>query len=393
MAYSVDWVAKVFTIPQSDLTFLGGNNYSLSLVDVHKELRRLEWGFVDGLWAQLIAKWYETVTLSGVDKTPSVEIINGYTFNFTGSNYNVILSAYDNNLVDVYAPSNGISILGNNSVGKQTVASVGATQEIVTAIWEDNTKYDEGSKGHLLEHTDYIEHTVFIDTELAPTVGEGTELQPFGITSDAIDFAELHGFRKLGLLSELIVDRQIKNFLIYGVGGVPSVLTNGKILEASSFYQVNLSGVYTGRIVARDCYITGTNTTINGVFKNCGFGSTFEVPDGNTASIVGSYALVGLGFIKPVFSIGGVSGTGVLEMMGFNGGVTITNCNQPTDNVKIIATGIVEIDATCTDGVIVILGNIKPIDNSGPGCDVQWYSLDAETVNKALTLPQFLGLK
>ena len=123
MAYSVDWVAKIFTIPQGDLTFISGNNYSLSMVDVHEELRRLEWAFADGLWAPNIAKWFETVTLSGIDKTPSLEIINDYTFDFTGSNYNVILTDYDNNLVDVYIPSNGISILGNNSVGRQTIST------------------------------------------------------------------------------------------------------------------------------------------------------------------------------------------------------------------------------------------------------------------------------
>jgi len=123
MAYTVNWVTKVFTIPQSDLTFVSGNNYSLSLVDVHEELRRLEWAFTDGLWAAQIAKFYETVTLSGIPKTPSVEIINDYTFDFTGSNYNVILTNYDNNLVDVYIPSNGVSILGNNSVGRQTIST------------------------------------------------------------------------------------------------------------------------------------------------------------------------------------------------------------------------------------------------------------------------------
>ena len=132
MTYSINWVSKVITIPQSDLTFSNGNNYLLSLVDVHNEIRRLEWAFIDGLWAEQIAKFYETVTLSGVPKSPSLEIINSYTLNFTGSNYNVILTDYDNNLVDVYIPSNGISILGNNSVGRQTINSgsgLDATQD------------------------------------------------------------------------------------------------------------------------------------------------------------------------------------------------------------------------------------------------------------------------
>lgn len=123
MAYSVDWVAKIITIPQGDLTFVSGNNYSLSMVDAHEELRRLEWAFADGLWAPQILNFFETVTLSGIPKSPSIEVINGYTLDFTGSNYNVILSDYDNNFVDVYIPSNGISILGNNSVGRQAVGS------------------------------------------------------------------------------------------------------------------------------------------------------------------------------------------------------------------------------------------------------------------------------
>lgn len=123
MAYSVDWVAKIITIPQGDLTFLSGNNYSLDTANAHEELRRLEWAFADGLWAPRIINFFETVTLSGIPKTPSVEVINGYTMDFTGSNYNVILSGYDNNFVDVYVPSNGISILGNNSVGRQTITT------------------------------------------------------------------------------------------------------------------------------------------------------------------------------------------------------------------------------------------------------------------------------
>ena len=108
-------------------------------MDVHEEFRRLEWEFIDGLWAPYIANWFETVTLSGIPKTPSLEVVNGYTIEFTGSNYNVILTDYDNNLVDVYVPSNGISILGNNSVGRQTIeAGVVTSQDIIDitdSVW------------------------------------------------------------------------------------------------------------------------------------------------------------------------------------------------------------------------------------------------------------------
>lgn len=169
MAYSVDWVGKTFTIPQSDLTFQSGNNYLLSLVDVHEEIRRLEWAFIDGLWAPYIANWYETVTLSGIPKSPSFEITNGYTFDFTGSNYNVILTDYDNNLVDVYTPSNGISILGNNSVGRQTVVSgSGVTEQdkldISAQVWTDKEEVEAN-----IQKVNDI-----------PVAGVGSEADPWG---------------------------------------------------------------------------------------------------------------------------------------------------------------------------------------------------------------------
>lgn len=120
--YTVDWVARVVTVPLADLTFVSGSNYTLATADVHNELRRLEWAFADGLWAPAILNHFETLVLSGIPKTRTIQMINGYTWKISASDINVSLLGIDSNLLDTYIPGNGISILANNSVGKQDVS-------------------------------------------------------------------------------------------------------------------------------------------------------------------------------------------------------------------------------------------------------------------------------
>lgn len=127
MAYTVDWVTKVITIPVSDLTLISGSNYSLDMSDVHVEVRRLESAFDEGLWAPETITFYPTVILSGIAKPPTVEFINGYTIAMGGSNYNCFLTGYDTNFLDVLVPGNGISVLANNSIGKIETGTSGLT--------------------------------------------------------------------------------------------------------------------------------------------------------------------------------------------------------------------------------------------------------------------------
>lgn len=123
MAYSVDWVAKIITIPLSDLTDNGDGTYTLDSDSARKELRRLEWEPTEGLWAPVIVKWYDGKTLGGVSYPPAWEIVNGYKIKFATSNTVIKVTGYDNNISDVFVPENGVSLLMNNSVGKITTGS------------------------------------------------------------------------------------------------------------------------------------------------------------------------------------------------------------------------------------------------------------------------------
>lgn len=131
---------------------------------------------------------------------------------------------------------------------------------------------------------------------------------------------------------------------------------------------------------------TGTSPTVN----NTGTGGAGDVivPDGGIA-LLNRCSSLKADFTKPTISIGTAIGTASATITGHSGGLHIIDCNQATDSVKIVTTGPVELDASCTNGQINIMGNARPIDNSGPGCTVNWYNMDAEQIKD---IWQLMGL-
>ena len=121
MAYAVDWVAKIITIPTSDLTLVSGTHYSIDMANLLAEVRRLEWAFAEGLWAPAILGHDDTkFDFAGANYAPFDEFINGYQVQFTGVATRVDLLGSNNNLVDVLIVT-GVSIVPSNSAGLQIV--------------------------------------------------------------------------------------------------------------------------------------------------------------------------------------------------------------------------------------------------------------------------------
>jgi len=124
MSYSVNWDTLRVTVPVSDLTLVGGDRYTLDIGAFHKECRRIEWSSTagEGLWFYLpILNHFPTLVLSGIPKTRTVQVANGFTWEIAASNIIVTLTGPDSNLLDTFVPQNGVSLLGNNSIGKQDV--------------------------------------------------------------------------------------------------------------------------------------------------------------------------------------------------------------------------------------------------------------------------------
>lgn len=138
MALSINWGAKVITVPQADLTFLSGVIYEHDVDAFQRELSDIldsEEG-----QPQLPTHIHTTeLTLAGVTYARSIEIINGYTVTYENGNYRVNLIGANNNIIDVLN-YNSVQVVPNNSAGLITVTSgSGVTAQdktdIINGVW------------------------------------------------------------------------------------------------------------------------------------------------------------------------------------------------------------------------------------------------------------------
>lgn len=154
MAISVNWGTKVITIPQADLTNLGGGIYELDTDAFRLELKDLEDSEL-GIPMLDTHRHNAPVTLAGATYAQIFEIINGYTVTFEDGQYAVNLVGSNNNISEV-TNVNQVSIRSFNSAGLQVV-TVGSgvlpqdIDDIRIAVWADSDVYAIGEKGRVLD--------------------------------------------------------------------------------------------------------------------------------------------------------------------------------------------------------------------------------------------------
>ena len=246
----------------------------------------------------------------------------------------------------------------DNSNGTTIIDLTGDTKTRSTnTIAQNDTKRIEEMHGQ-------IPRFVWIDTE-AVVNGGGFQQDPFNNWTDAVDYAEAEGLTHLMVLADATIDRQLKNFIITGVG-TPIIDTNGQNLDRSEILRCSLTGAYTGRIVAQECNTIGL-FTLNGFFEGCAFSADLAVPDGGLALVKDCNSFV-IGVTPPQVDIGGVTGTGALVVTGFDGGMRIVNVNQVTDDVKFLThVGRVIVDPSCTEAQNINVGGVTVLNDFSVG--------------------------
>jgi len=144
--YTVNWFTKIIDVPISDLTLVSGTRYSLLMQDFLIEIRRLESGFMDGLWApQILLHNNPKLDFAGADYAGFDEIFNGYEVAFDTLATRVDLIGSNNNIIDIMVV-NGVSVVPGNSAGLQKVniegSSTGLTPEESEALLNIETDVD-----------------------------------------------------------------------------------------------------------------------------------------------------------------------------------------------------------------------------------------------------------
>lgn len=193
---------------------------------------------------------------------------------------------------------------------------------------------------------------VYVNTELVSN-GNGYQQTPFNNLTDAVDSAEALGLTGLVVLADIAIDRQLKNFLITGVG-LPTVDFNGQTLTGSKFLQCRVQGTFIDPIIAEECVLLN-GASLNGYYQNCALDGDLVCVDGSQVVMdSGMSNIAGLG--RPSVSMN-ASGTCKLSVRGHRGGFDLKDCNQVTDEATIeVNPGSTSVASSCTQGVIVLRG-------------------------------------
>jgi hypothetical protein len=341
MALTLNPATRLITVPQADLTFISGTLYELDTNQFRKDVFDLI-ASEPYIWMPDAYSHNGEVTVAGTTFSRTLEFINGYSIQFenTGSQYSVNLQGSNNNIFDVengiLVPTDKVTVISNNSgglIGGQAI----------------------------LDGLEYLDQKVYINTEAIPA-GNGTQGLPFNTWTAAVDFAEAEGFRRLVLLADATVDRQINNFQIEGIGE-PSLDFNGQSMDKSTMIGCSLTGTMTGTVSTRDCTLNGV-TGLDGIFINTGLIGTNTLATAADVTITQGFSRVA-GLARPTIDMNALSTGAALSLRGYSGGLTITNCDHANDVATLeVSQGKVELAASCTAGVISVRGVTTLLDNS-----------------------------
>lgn len=274
---------------------------------------------------------------------------------------NTVIHANEGYGINIQNSSRSVHITGSTVIFDNTLGNIN----------------DEGASTYN-ELLNYVTYNVYIDTE-ATAVGNGSQGSPFNNLATAIDFAETHGFSSLIVYADIILDRQLKNFQITGIGS-PTVDCNGKNLDKSEFKHCKLEGTYLGVVSVSQCTLLN-NYELNGNFDNCGLDGDLFCVDGSNVVLKDCASIIP-GLNRPTISMNGV-GTVQLSIRNYSGGMTIKDCNTAGDTTTVeIAVGSLTFDNSCTDGEMVARGVCNFVDET----------TGATVYNETLSIEEIQGL-
>lgn len=267
------------------------------------------------------------------------------------------------------------------SYSSRTLTTTAAPSASATAaaVWNAaNASYNTaGTFGHLLNEVDYLEKQIWVNTDVV-TNGNGSQESPFNNINDAIDKAETDGIYVIDLIGDITLNRNFKNFKIQGIGN-PEINLNGQNVKNSSFCNAQIKGSFQegSGCLFEDCEILDT-ASLEGTYDHCALLGDLTCQD--TATVLMKDCVSGIpGTDRPTISMN-ATGTSLLSVRGYSGGLTIKDCNNAADRVTVeLHPGSLTFDSSCTNGIMVARGVGKFVDNTAGA------SVTNETVNQSIT--------
>lgn len=136
MAISIDWITKIFSIPQADLTFVSGTLYEMDTQTYLRAGINTIMASEEGIVFEDALDHNVDYTVAGVNYARKIEMINGYSIQFTpDAQWSVRLVGSNNNLFDIengILQQNQVQVIPSNSAGLVIVST--GTDIVVSAL-------------------------------------------------------------------------------------------------------------------------------------------------------------------------------------------------------------------------------------------------------------------
>lgn len=359
MAISVSWEAKIINVPKADTQLIQSTPTEIRELDLntfHLTLRALE-SSEEGIPYVKTHNHVAPIDVGGITLARVIEIINNYTITFEDGQYAVNLKGANSNIGD-RVNVNQVSVRSFNSAGLVTSDGIEAIEyENAVTIWSDSQ---------------YV-GTVY---------PMGTYRKPVSNTSDANLIATKKGFSKYVILHDFTFSSTdiLDEFEVWGEAPSKSTLVfdAGVSTIRTEIFNAMIEGDVEGAISITDCHIRELVDIGSFVDETNIVNSLFEdiIPTPNL-----SFKKIGIAPInildcwsgiagdrRPIIDINGTSAP--ILFRNYSGGLKIINATGGNEMSFDFASGSIEFDSSCTDGIAIVRGDVDIIDNSGAGFTV-----------------------
>ena len=330
MAISIDYLTQVISIPQADLTPVGGAFYEMDINWFHLQLRDWE-DDPNGIFMPTTHDHTDPVDIGGVTIARVVRIINGYTVTFEDGSYVVTLTGANSNILDV-TNLNSVSVRSANSAG------LVATPELQYSSYEGAVWYDSGT------------------TNVGTFYPIGTRREPVNNMTDALAIAAQRGLGTIHLMtSATLAGLDFSGKKIVGENPVDILVTVDPtaVTNNCKFENVTISGTLDTAIQIRNSMV-GSITGMNGFIENCIlYNAIITLGGGAQTNIINCWSGVPSP-TKPIIDMGG-SGQ-ALALQGYTGDIQIQNKTGNEDASVDLRAGSVVVTNTVDAGTLYLRG-------------------------------------
>lgn len=363
MAITIDWLTYIINVPKADMLLVQSNPVEIRELDI--DAFRLELKSIEDDPAGMAQPTTHThvapISVGGVTLARVIEMLAPYTVTFEDGQYAVNLVGANSNIGDVINV-NQVSVRSANSAGLTYSKEVEDQSFTDSRVWIDTvdgvsgTQFPRGTPGDPVDNFDDAETII------------GNRNLP----------------RRLNIVGSLSGSLDLASHDIQGYGQEKSQIT---LVSGSDTAGLKISGVFLTGEAAGGMQINGHShlsdlTELDAHVYDCGISGTLALAASATdINLIGCYSEVA-GPSTPVLDCSSAADLSI-NVRGYNGGLEIQSFDQPSGLMTVdLASGHLVLDASCSDGTIVVRGVGHVTDNSSGATVITTGLVEGEQVRE-----------